>query len=105
MDWLVKLGRHEFEIWTESKYSMMVKKCEYYGAKQFWQTIRKLGDHTESKKYKWEPGEIVPYYESEHAQRFAVITELLNYKGTLSFKGFDVANRLPVLFPVSKLAL
>jgi len=103
MDWLVKLGRHEFEIWTESKYSMMVKKCEYYGAKQFWQTIRKLDGHSEM-KYRWEPGEIVPYFESEQAKRFAVITELLNYKGILSFKGFDVASKLPVFFPVSKLA-
>lgn len=104
MNWLVKISLKEFEIWSDAKYHMMVKKCEYYGAKPFWQIIRKLDSHSKSKKYRWEPGEIVPYFEAEHTERFAIITELLNYKGILSFKGFDVTSRVPVLFPIPKLA-
>ena len=104
MYWLVKISLKEFEIWTDAKYHMMVKKCEYYGAKPFWQEIKKLESHSNSKNFRWEPGEIVPYQEAEHVQRFAMITELLNIKGILSFRGFDISSRVPVLFPIPKLA-
>lgn len=103
MYWSVKISLNEFEIWTDAQYTMMIKKCEYYGAKPFWEEIRKLEFHTNGKVYRWEPGEIVPYIQAEHSKRFAIITELLNYKGIRSFKGFDIVNRVPVLFPVPKL--
>ena len=103
MYWIVKINFKEFEIWTEAKYAMMMKKCEYYGARPFWQEIKKIESHSNNKTFRWEPGEVVPYFETEHA-RFAIITELLNYKGKLSFKGFDITSKVPVLFPIPKMA-
>jgi hypothetical protein len=104
MYWLVKINLNEFEIWTDAQYSIMLQKCEYYGAKPFWQDIKKIESRSSDINYRWEPGEIVPYSQPEQAQRFAIITELLNFKGIHSFKGFDIVSRVPVLSPIPKLA-
>ena len=40
--WIVKINRIEFELWTDEKYFMMIRKCEYYGAKPFWLESRKI---------------------------------------------------------------
>lgn len=34
--WIVRVNSNEFEVWTNEKYFMMVRKCEYYGAQPFW---------------------------------------------------------------------
>ncbi len=100
MHWLVKINLSEFEIWTEARYAMMIQKCEYYGAKPFWQEIRKLELRPSTRNHRWEPGEIVPYAKIGRFEKYAVITELLKYKGTSSFKGFDIFSRIPVLSPI-----
>lgn len=48
MHWLVKTNLNEFEVWTDATHSMMVKKCEYYGAKPFWQEVEKFETELES---------------------------------------------------------
>lgn len=41
--WIVKVNSIEFEVWTDEKYFMRVRKCEYYGAKPFWLQSRRIG--------------------------------------------------------------
>ena len=46
MSWLVKTNSKKFEVWSETEYRDRLLKCEYYGARPFWQKIRKLSPPT-----------------------------------------------------------
>ncbi len=42
MYWLIQTHTNQLQIWTEREYRARLMKCEYYGAKPFWQMARKL---------------------------------------------------------------
>ena len=42
MSWLIKTDKDNYEVWSDSEYSMMKLKCEYYGAKPHWVEVRQL---------------------------------------------------------------
>lgn len=42
MYWLIQTHSNHLQIWTEREYQIRVMKCEYYGAKPFWQMARRL---------------------------------------------------------------
>jgi hypothetical protein len=46
MSWLIKTDKDKFEIWSDSEYSMMKSKCEYYGSKPYWIEVRQLESAT-----------------------------------------------------------
>ena len=63
MYWLIKTDLNQLEIWSDIQCSMMVRKCEYYGAKPFWQKIRELEVATIKNNFSADLGELVSYLE------------------------------------------
>ena len=93
MSWLVKTNSKKFEVWSETEYRDRLLKCEYYGARPFWQKIRKLSPPTSDKEVNYSVGEIIPYKLSTIGKRFAVIIELFSEAGQNKFLGIDIDNK------------
>lgn len=55
MSWLIKTDNDKFEVWSDKEYSMMKRKCEYYGAKPNWVEVRQLEENTlTSSQLQWD---------------------------------------------------
>lgn len=101
MNWLVKTNSKQLEVWSESEYKNRVLKCEYYGARPFWQKIRALAPPSPEQKVNYTVGEIIPYKFSSLGKRFAVIIELFTESGQTKFLGIDIDNKNRVVAAVA----
>ncbi|MGE0588692.1 MAG: hypothetical protein AB7O48_08965 [Cyclobacteriaceae bacterium] len=96
MNWLVKTNE-DLEVWSETEYRTRVMKCEYYGARPFWQKIRKLSPPISEDVLKYDVGEVIPYKPSSLGKRFAVIVKLFTEAGQNKFLGIDIENKRKVI--------
>lgn len=101
MNWLVKTNSRQFEVWSESEYRNKVLKCEYYGARPFWQKIRQLSPPNPGQEINYSVGEIIPYRLSSIGKRFAVIIELFTESGQTKYLGIDIDNKEKVVAAVA----
>jgi hypothetical protein len=100
MYWLVKTNSNQLEIWSESEQQFRLMKCEYYGAKPFWENIRKISPPGPDQHPPVEVGEVIPYRQSKIGKHFAVIIELFYDQGQKKFKGIDIFTRKKIVAPV-----
>lgn len=101
MNWLVKTNAKKLEVWSESEYKNRVLKCEYYGARPFWQKIRALSPPNPGQELNYTVGEIIPYKFSSLGKRFAVIIELFNESGQAKFLGIDIDNKKRIVAAIA----
>ncbi len=97
MNWLVKTNSQQLEVWSESEYRNKLMKCEYYGARPFWQKIRKLAPPGPEQQINYSVGEIIPYKLTSIRKGFAVIIELFNEAGQPKFLGIDIDSKSKVV--------
>jgi hypothetical protein len=97
MYWLIKTNSKKLEVWSESEYKNKLMKCEYYGARPFWQKIRELSPPSPNQQLNYSVGEIIPYKLSSIGKRFAVIIELFIEAGQPKFLGIDIDNKNKVV--------
>lgn len=97
MNWLVKTNEKQLEVWSEAEYKNKLMKCEYYGARPFWQKIRKLSPPNPNQEVNYSVGEIIPYKLSTIGKRFAVIIEIFSEAGQPKFLGIDIDNKNKVV--------
>ena len=90
MNWLIRTNSKQLEVWSDTEYKHRLMKCEYYGAKPFWEKIRSLAPPNPEETVKYDVGEIIPYNRSAKSalgKRFAVIIELFTKQAKPSFWG------------------
>lgn len=100
MNWLVKTKTQRFEVWSDAEYQNRLRKCQYYGARPFWEKVRKLTPPDPDETVRYRIGEIIPYKRSSFGARFAVIIDLFTESGQNKFRGIDIDNRNPVVSPI-----
>lgn len=101
MNWLVKTNTKQFEVWSDDEYQSRLRKCEYYGARPFWEKIRKLSPPDPSAEVRYGIGEIIPYKRPSIGRRFAVIVDMFKESGQQKFLGIDIENRNKIISAVS----
>jgi hypothetical protein len=97
VNWLVKTNSKQFEVWTESEYQNRLMKCEYYGARPFWQKAMRLAPPQPGGEIRYNLGEIIPYKRSSIGKRFAVIVELFSHAGKQMFTGIDIETKRKIV--------
>ena len=100
MNWLIKTNSKQLEVWSESEYQNRLMKCEYYGARPFWQKARKLAPPLPGDEVRYRIGEIIPYKRSSIGKRFAVIVKLFTEAGQNKFLGIDIENKSKIVSPI-----
>ncbi len=101
MNWLIKTNAEQLEVWSESEYQNRLMKCEYYGARPFWEKIRRLTPPNPDQEVKYDVGEIIPYKRSSIGKRFAVIVELFSEAGQNKFLGIDIETKNKIVSPIA----
>ncbi len=99
MNWLVRTNA-KLEVWSDSEYQSRLRKCEYYGARPFWEKIRRLAPPDPKEKVSYSVGEIIPYKRPSVGKRFAVIIELFTESGQNKFLGIDIENKNRIISSV-----
>ena len=101
MNWLVKTNSKQFEVWSDSEYQNRLMKCEYYGARPFWQKVRKLVPPGPEEEVCYTVGEIIPYRRTSIGKQFAVIIELFTEAGQIKFMGFDIETKNKIVSAIA----
>ncbi|HNP08038.1 MAG TPA: hypothetical protein PKN99_10450 [Cyclobacteriaceae bacterium] len=104
MNWLIKTNSKQLEVWSDTEYKQRLMKCEYYGARPFWEKIRSLAPPSPDETLKYDVGEIIPYRRSAKSslgKRFAVIIELFTEAGQTKFLGIDIETKSKIISQVA----
>jgi len=104
MNWLIKTNSKQLEVWSDTEYKLRLMKCEYYGARPFWEKIRSLAPPSPDETLKYDIGEIIPYRRSTKSsmgKRFAVIIELFTEAGQTKFLGIDIETKSKIISQVA----
>lgn len=98
--WLVMLESEQLEVWSESECEYRLMKCEYYGARPFWQRVCPLSPPDPANPQPPEVGKIVPYKKAKIGRHFALILELFCEQGQEKFKGIDILTHQQIIAPI-----
>lgn len=104
MNWLIKINSKHLEVWSDMEYKHRLMKCEYYGARPFWEIIRRLTPPNPNETIKYDIGEIIPYKRSSKSsleKQFAVIIELFTEAGQTKFLGIDIKTKNRIISQVA----
>ncbi len=104
MNWLVRTNSEQLEVWSDTEYNHRLMKCQYYGARPFWEKIRSLVPPSPDDTLKYDIGEIIPYKRSAKSslgKRFAVIIELFTEAGQTKFLGIDIETKNKIISQVA----
>ena len=105
MNWLVRINSKRLEVWSDTEYQQRLMKCEYYGARPFWEDIRSLAPPGPNDKVRYDVGEIIPYKRSPRSllgKRFAVIIKLFTEAGQAKFLGIDIETKNKIVSQVAQ---
>lgn len=101
MNWLVKTSEKQLEVWSDDEYQHRLRKCEYYGARPFWQKVTRLSPPDPGTEVRYSIGEVIPYKRPSLGRRFAVIVDLFKESGQQKFLGIDIENKNRIISSVS----